>query len=357
MQNLSTYSTIDQKVKKYKRDYALEDVSTAFEYLALETLLNLNQDEILEAITDGSSDGGIDAIHIIDRDIHIFNFEYATTFKSCKKNYPESELNKVVLTMNRIMDQQITKEDVNAELWDKIKAIWQLFRKGPPNFKFYFCSNKEKPLAAARKRFQTALEVYNFGDFSYYDSEDILSKILEKKYRRIDGHLQFDGRQYFERSDGPIKGIVATVPAVELVNLVRDPDNNERIIEDVFNENVRVFLKLKNRINQSIYDTALSPKNFEFWYLNNGITIVCEECEYVPRAHSPVAKLKNLQIVNGGQTTHALFEAYLKDKKKIEDVYVIIRICETKKDYRISERISETTNSQNPIRSRDFHAN
>jgi len=115
---------------------------------------------------------------------------------------------------------------------------------------------------------------------------------------------------------------------------------------------VRGFAK----INQGIYETALSDENYEFWYLNNGITIVCDNCTYTPNTRSPRVKLTNLQIVNGGQTTHALFEAFLKDSNKLKNVLIIVRICETKKDYRIAERISETTNSQTPVRTRDLHA-
>jgi len=147
------------------------------------------------------------------------------------------------------------------------------------------------------------------------------------------------------------------VSAIDLIELIKDPDDPKRIIEDVFNENVRIYFKLKNRINQSIHDTALSDDNFVFWYLNNGITILCDECNYTPNSRSPLVDLVNLQIVNGGQTTHALFDAYLKDPDKIKDVLVLVRICETKKDYKIGERISETTNSQTPIRTRDLHSN
>jgi hypothetical protein len=181
--------------------------------------------------------------------------------------------------------------------------------------------------------------------------------MLEKKYRKIDGEVHFVDKQYFERSDGPLKGIVATVAATELVNLITERDNPACVMDDVFNENVRIYQKLKNRINRSIYETALSDKNFEFWYLNNGVTIVCDECRYQPNSRSPKAKLSNLQIVNGGQTTRALFEAGQKDATKLEQVLVLVRICETRKDYRISERISETTNSQTPVRTRDLHAN
>lgn len=357
MSNLVTFSTINEKVKKYCEDYSLEDMNTAFEWLGLETILNLNEDEIEDAITDGAMDGGIDAVHISGRDVHIFNFKYTGTFEKTKNNFPETEIDKILVTMAGIYGKTIQKEDANAILWDKVTEIWELFEKGTLNFKYYLCSNKQKPVEHARRKFETTLDKYRFVEYHYYDQEDIVSKILEKKYRKIDGEIHFVDLQYFDRSDGPLKGIVATVAASELINLIRDPDNHQKLIEDAFNENVRVYLKLKNRINQSIYETALSDENFEFWYLNNGITIVCDECNYTPHTRSPKVKLTNLQIVNGGQTTHALFEAYLKDSKKLNNVLVLVRICETKKNYRISEKISETTNSQNPVRTRDLHAN
>jgi len=357
MSNLVTFSTIHEKVKKYLEDYFLDDLSTAFEWLALETILNLNDDEIEDAITDGAMDGGIDAIHISGRDVHIFNFKYAETFETSKNNFPENEIHKILVTMAGIYGKTIQKDDVNGVLWEKISEIWELFETGTLLFKYYLCSNKEKPVEHARRKFETTLDKYKYVEYHYYDQEDIVSKILEKKYKRFDGEIHFVDLQYFDRSDGPLKGIVATVAATELINLIRDPDNPTKLIEDVFNENVRVYLKLKNRINQGIFETALSDENFEFWYLNNGITIVCDECIYTPNTRSPKVKLKNLQIVNGGQTTHALFEAYQKDNKKLNNVLVLVRICETKKDYRISERISETTNSQTPVRTRDLHAN
>ena len=356
MTNLVTFSTINEKTKKYLNDYSLDDMNTAFEWLSLEAILNLNEDEIEDAITDGSMDGGIDAIHIADRDVHIFNFKYTELFENTKNNFPELEIDKILVTMAGIYGKSIKKDDVNELLWEKVNEIWDLFEKGSLNFKYYLCSNKEKPIEHAKRKFEQNLDKYKYVEYNYYDQEDIVSRILEKKYRKINGKINFVDLQYFDRSDGPLKGIVATVAATDLIKLVQDPNEPTKIIEDVFNENVRVYLKLKNRINQGIYDTALSDENYEFWYLNNGITIVCDECVYTPNTRSPRVKLTNLQIVNGGQTTHALFEAYLKDNSKLNNVLIIVRICETKKDYRISERISETTNSQTPVRTRDLHA-
>ncbi|MFZ0051235.1 MAG: AIPR family protein [Desulfobaccales bacterium] len=356
MSNLSTFSMLKEKVYKYQEDYSLDSTTMAFNYICLETILNLNSDEIEDAITDGSSDGGIDALHIIDREVNIFNFKYTDIFENSRNNFPANEIDKILVTMNGIYEKTIINDDVNDLLWEKITEIWDLFEKGQLFFKYYLCSNKQKPTDNAKRKFETHLLRYRFVEFHYIDLEDLVSKILEKKYKKINGDVRFVEKQYFDRSDGPLKGIVATVAATDLINLVKDPEFPGKINENVFNENIRIYLKLDNRINRGIYDTALSDENYEFWYLNNGITIVCEECTYTPNTRSPLVRLNNLQIVNGGQTTHALFEAYLRNPDKIDNILVIVRICETK-NYRISEKISETTNSQTPIKTRDLHSN
>ena len=47
-------------------------------------------------------------------------------------------------------------------------------------------------------------------------------------------------------------------------------------------------------------------ESFMFWFFNNGITIVCDGCDIVDNADNPHMKLKNLQIVNGCQTSMTL---------------------------------------------------
>lgn len=331
MSNLATFSTIIEKVNKYQNDYDLETPSLAFEWLALQSILDLNDDEIEDSITDGSMDGGIDAIKIIDRDVHVFNFKYTDSFEKTDNNFPENEIDKIIVTMDRIYSKSINPKDVNAVLWERIQEIWELFEKGSLNFKYYLCSNKKKPAEHAIRKFETALNKYRFVEYFYYDQDDIVSRILEKKYNKINGNIRFVDKQYFDRSDGALKGVVATVAAEDLISLIQNPDDPSKLIEDAFNDNIRIYLRLKNRINQSIFETALSDENFIFWYLNNGITILCDECNYTPNSRSPFVELKNLQIVNGGQTTHALFEAYQRAPEKIQNVLVLVRICETKK--------------------------
>lgn len=130
MPNLVTFSTINEKTKKYRSDYLLDDMSTAFEWLCLEAILNLNEDEIEDAITDGQLDGGVDAIHITGRDVHIFNFKYTELFKNSKKNFPANEIDKILVTMAGIYSKSLKKGDVNDLVWEKVEEIWDLFKKG-----------------------------------------------------------------------------------------------------------------------------------------------------------------------------------------------------------------------------------
>jgi len=356
MSNLSVFSALHEKVLRMQSDYSIDNLSQSFCWVCLETILSLDADEIEESITDGSHDGGIDAIYIAGKDVHVFTFKYAQKFEASLKNFPETDLDVLCVTMDRIYMKDVGAGTVNDALYGKVLEIWDLFDSGVLNFKYYVCSNKAKPTDLARKKLEHHLGKYRNVEFFYYDVEDLVRKIMELRLVKVNGVINFIHKQYFERTDGPLKGVVASISALDLVKLVQDNDNPGLVNQHVFNDNVRVYLKLKNRINKNIYETALSDTNYEFWYLNNGITIVCERCDFNPGIPAPRAELINFQIVNGGQTTHALFEAFQEDQERLANVDLIVRICQTtKRD--ISERISETTNSQNPVRSRDLRAN
>jgi hypothetical protein len=140
------------------------------------------------------------------------------------------------------------------------------------------------------------------------------------------------------------------------VDLIKSDINPDIVEEGMFDQNVRVYLKQSNRINQRILTTALSEDNHMFWYQNNGVTITCDKYEMSPNKRGPSVKLNNMQIVNGGQTSNCLFEASKKNPDKLDDVLVLLRVLETQSE-EIKLSISESTNSQTPINVRDLRAN
>ena len=356
MPNLQSFAVLDQRIKKYQSDYALQTHGVAFIWVTLEAILVLNNTEIDEALVDEGMDGGIDAIHIDGRDVHIFTCTYGSTFRNASKKFPQNKLDSLIVTIQKIFTKQLTDKDVNPALWEKVRGIWNILESQIPILHFYVCSNKERPDTSSIRRFEDALRQYYFVDFKYLNLEDIVSLILQRRHPPVNADVNFIGRCHFMKSDGPLKATVATVPAIDLIKLISAPDDPSVINEHVFNENVRVDLGLRNPINRGIYDSALSNQNYEFWYLNNGITMVCEKCEYVPNSVSPIANLTNVQIVNGGQTARTLFHAYSVSSEKVRSIDLLVRIIETQ-DRSISERISETANRQTPVRTRDLHAN
>jgi len=282
-------------------------------------------------------------------------FKYTDDFEKSKKNYPETEIDQFILTIDSIISGNLDKKTINEAVWDKYQEIRNLASNGKIEFKVFVVSNKLPPVAHAKLKLENAISKYRIVEKPVYiDQEKLVSIILENKSEAVNGSIRFIDKQYFEKSDGSIKTVIGAVAASDLINLIKL--DNENINENIFNENVRVY-KPKHRVNEAIIETASSENNYQFFYLNNGITILCENVEYAPNTRSPIVELANFQIINGGQTSHSLFEVFKKTPDKIDSLEVMIRICEAKKDNPINERISETSNNQIPVGSRDLHSN
>lgn len=126
-------------------------------------------------------------------------------------------------------------------------------------------------------------------------------------------------------------------------------------------QNVRTFLQLKGGINKGIRQTILrEPENF-FPY-NNGISTTAEEADVAEEGGSLVIlKLRNFQIVNGGQTTASLYNAMKRDKDaaRIDQVRVQMKltVVSPEKVHDLVPKISKFSNSQNKISDADFFSN
>ncbi|MGQ9706863.1 MAG: AIPR family protein [bacterium] len=63
-----------------------------------------------------------------------------------------------------------------------------------------------------------------------------------------------------------------------------------------------------------------------FWYLNNGITILCSEASKKGTAGKDYIKIKNAQVINGQQTVRVLYETYKNGIKNIDDTKVLVKL-------------------------------
>lgn len=144
-----------------------------------------------------------------------------------------------------------------------------------------------------------------------------------------------------------------------------------RILNDLYLEygsrllegNVRSFLSVKGKVNKSIQNTIKNYPEMFFAY-NNGIAATATELETESTVDGlKIVKIKDLQIVNGGQTTASIANTILSAKKgetiNIDNLYVPMKLSVL--DHSMSERIipkiAEYSNSQNKVDASDFFSN
>lgn len=362
MATLLDWNALSQKTSSYMGDspYCTTPGRT-FTYVMLEYLLGLSAEEIEDSITDGPNDRGVDAVYVDERDgrntIHIFQFKHVNSFDKAKNNFPSTEIDKLLSFCADMLNQTAEMEATcNPILWKKVQEIWDALKNPNPYFEVHLSGNMKDLVSTQKQRLTSALTAYRSFNVNHHTLDSIIQLFIEKKRPKVNAKLRVVDKNYFERTDGNIRGLIATLEATELIRLIADPDDPKQVNSGVFNDNVRIYLTKKNRINRKIHATALSKRNVEFWYLNNGITITCDSFSYQPGTRAPVVSLDNVQVVNGGQTSNALFEAYQEQPDKLQNVLVLARIYETKaRD--ITADIAEATNSQTPINTRDLRSN
>lgn len=136
-------------------------------------------------------------------------------------------------------------------------------------------------------------------------------------------------------------------------------EHGARLLE----RNVRSFLQVKGAVNKGIRDTLRDEPDMFLAY-NNGISITAESVDIVRDENEKpsIKKIRDMQIVNGGQTTASIFNAH-KDKKINADlsrVYVQMKVSVIKSADDMDEivpKISAYANTQNKIQMADFSAN
>ena len=127
--------------------------------------------------------------------------------------------------------------------------------------------------------------------------------------------------------------------------------------------NVRSFLSVRGKVNKSIQNTIKNYPEMFFAY-NNGIAATASEIDAERTEDGlKITRIKDLQIVNGGQTTASIANTLLTARKDenvdISRLFVPMKISVL--DHSMSERIipkiSEYSNSQNKVDASDFFSN
>ena len=124
-------------------------------------------------------------------------------------------------------------------------------------------------------------------------------------------------------------------------------------------QNVRVFLQARGKVNRGLRNTIANNPEMFFAY-NNGITATAESIETVESTNGLLLMgMRNFQIVNGGQTTASIHAALRSKEADLDQVFVQMKLSIVNSDraLEIVPKISEYANTQNRVSAADFFSN
>lgn len=317
--------------------------------------MSFDPDIMQDILTDGSRDGGIDAVF----------------------NDPTSENNDMVIVQSKYYEESpLTGQDVVGELYkiaETIKAIENCkvsclnekvvsaYRTAKSQMEdagtirvVFFTSYTPKNIRERNKLEKNTLEFFKSKSaseiFKSCDIEFNFLSDIEAQIETIDnGNLCVEYDKLVVDRPGNFleyeESVIVNVSAASL----QDLQNRRR--NGLLGMNLRYYIR-KKEVDDGIQQTiAHEPENF--WYKNNGIIIICEDFEI----DGKILKLYKFSIINGGQTTNRIGRLDI-DK----DFFLQCKVVKSK-GYTSIERdqfahsIAEATNSQKPIKKSDLKSN
>ncbi len=126
--------------------------------------------------------------------------------------------------------------------------------------------------------------------------------------------------------------------------------------QQLFEQNVRTFLQFRGNVNKGLRNT-IEYKPEMFFAYNNGITATATSIE---AENNHIKKIHNLQIVNGGQTTSAIYAAVKNSKLDVSNISVQMKlsvVADVENQSGFVSKVSEYANTQNKINKSDFFSN
>ena len=298
-----------------------------------------------ENFTDGTDDGGIDMVYADNGNKDFILIQSKNEESLQNKQDVVDALIKMALTVKKF------EENNYNHFSDTLKRKFintkdDLDNSGYNFSLYYFTSAK---ISRDRLRSIESL-ISSSDDLSRFNCHIYATEEIENAIKyNLDPppHVEEAKVKYF-KDHNILKhseyGVILNVSAQSLKKLY-----NQHYMNGLFGQNFRFFIKNK-KIDDAV-KVSINNMRDEFWFLNNGIIIGCEDYHL----DGNVLKLYNFSIINGCQTTTLLGNNLDGD----DDFPISCKIVKPKEnsDKNFIPNIAEASNSQKPIRDRDLKSN
>lgn len=336
-------------------------LSLAFVYLCVSTVLDLDFEDSFDCLTEGGGDFGVDALHCseeIDGEfvITLFQAKYTRDLRG-NRNYPANAINSLVRAIRVLFDPASSLGASNHRLDIKVEACRAMIRDGYiPRVRVVACNNGLRWAADGQAEIDRAQADFGSQVTWEHVNHDALVGIMQR-VKSVDETLRLTGKAVVEDMNYS-RVCIGRVPVEEIARIMKA--HGDSLLE----RNIRRYLGLHgNRVNEGIRATLHSDSPDNFYFFNNGLTLVCSDFSYNALQNSDYQiKLENLQIVNGGQTCMTIFRT-IEEMERLgqsppTSASVLVRIYKLPRDNDdIVLQITHATNSQNPVDLKDLRSN
>lgn len=319
------------------------------------------------ALTGDKSDKSVDAVLVDDgaKQVHLVQGKFRQSLGEVSEN----------------RDAVLTFADLAALPWAGSKSLQAFYQGLDPLVAQRF---QELVQRVRQRKYELRLYFVTTGRCSQSLRNEATDRVFQ-----ADGPVEisiFDGAQVATIFKDYLEGVAPAVPTLHLrvasEGAIRtegaiyryDPDREieswvfTMTSQDVgdmyarggirlFARNVRGYLGAPNEINQAMAQTVKKePHNF--WYYNNGVTIVCDEAKRETQKGQDVLRVERPQVINGQQTTRTLHD---NPSRKASLLVRVIKIPRAPGDDDVYDdlvsEIVRATNWQNAIRPSDLISN
>lgn len=339
--------------------------SDFFEQYVAEQVLkdyDLSDDEVEYGLTGGGHDGGIDAIYTFaNGELVQEDFDHTTLKKSVvidvviiqsktSNGFDETTINKLIAITghlfalaNPLSDYATVYNEGVLEGVGNFRRLYTAIAGRFPTLRFmyFYVSRGESNGVHPNVRRKTddlrqvvlGLFPHAKYEFSFYGASDLLG--LARRQPSSSFELKF-----LESLTGR-DGYIALVRLKDFINFIRA--DNGQLRKNLFEANVRDY-QGSNQVNEDMQQTLLSGGPEDFWWLNNGVTVVASRAVQGGK----ILTIEDPQIVNGQQTSTEIFNYFHGANTDADERCVMVRVI-VANEPASRDRIIKATNSQTSI--------
>lgn len=312
----------------------------AYKYIYCSSPDDVRPSDFKRITVDGPNDGGIDAIFVHpeeDRLIIIQSKHYRT---------PITTKDPVIESFRKINTTLANLKHQNTSAYrEEVRKIWA---------NEYVSSDESLPIDVVfltsaeitdslKNKIHQALSQENFSFtpviYTKQDLETFIDCSGEVSPWVANDKLKID-KNNICRCPNNDNGVIVNITAKSLKQLY------DKYSIRLFQQNFRYYVKDK-KVDSKIIETIHKDQE-NFWFLNNGIIIACEDF-FIDGDN---LKLTNFSIINGCQTT-----SLLGDNDFADDFFLTCKVVKPQnvaEQDRFVSKIAEASNRQKAIRSRDL---